>query len=335
MGHKVTVYSVLSDYDYSEYCRKTGVILKDLDMRIPVNKAGKGHRYNLFDKLLWHSLHKIAEWPDIEYKYRVADVLADERDIDLLITVAVPHQIHWGAALAKKKHGYFPKCWIADCGDPYMFNPFCKPMSYFASEERKWGELTDFITIPTEQSIGAYYPEFRNKIRIIPQGFDFTKTPVAEYKKTGIPTFAYAGILYPGLRDPFEFLDYLSSLDQNFKFILYTGSNVPERYKDALGNKLEIRRGYSRKDVISDLGRMDFLINISNKGSSCQVPSKLIDYALAKRPVLQIETNFRQEESFMQFLSGDYSAQMSLPDIEQFDIRKVARQFLDLANGKL
>ena len=178
-----------------------------------MNKQGDGFRYNTFDRIKYHLLNKVFDYPYMEYKYRVAEIFEKERDIDLLITIAAPHEIHFGAALAKKRQSdSFPKCWIADCGDPFMFNPYSKPAPWFMKEEKRWCRQVDFITVPTEQSQDAYYPEFRDKIRIIPQGFNFNKTPVAKYTGNTVPTFAYTGVFYPGLRDPFKFLEYLSTL---------------------------------------------------------------------------------------------------------------------------
>lgn len=330
-GHEVTVYAVTGDYDYSQYSKETGVIVKPIKMRIPVNIEGKGHRYNMFDKFLWHSLHRIAEWPLIELKYRVAEILAKDYDYDLLITIAVPHTIHWGAALAKTKNAdHFPKRWIADCGDPFMLNPFGKPMFYFAKEEKRWCRLADYIAVPTQQSIEGYYPEFKNKIKVIPQGFNQTKTPTAEYEPNLVPTFAYAGFFYPGKRDPYQFLEYLATLDTKFRCVFFIGSDISQKYHDMLGEKLIVKTGWKRKDIIYELGKMDFLINIPNKGSKVQVPSKLIDYAIAGRPVLNVETDFAQEKEFQAFLREDYSCQMVMPELSQYDIRTVAGQFLGL-----
>ncbi len=335
-GNEVTVYAVLDDYNYTNYVDKTKVKVKPIKMHYPVNREGKSHRYNFMDKIMWHSLHRIAEWPDIEYKYRVSEILSGDNNYDLLITIAVPHTIHWGAALAKKKYpDLFPKCWIADCGDPFMLNPFAKPMFYFAREEKRWCQLADFISVPSTQSIDGYYSEFKDKIRVIPQGFDFTKTPTAEFLANDIPTFAYAGIFYPGRRDPFQFLEYLSTLKDDFRCVFYIGRDLPAKYHELLGKRLVVKTGWQRKDIIFELGKMDFLINIPNKGSRVQIPSKLIDYAIAARPVLNIETDFAQEQSFQEFLHGDYSSQMILPDIAQYDIKNVAQQFLLLAGQKL
>lgn len=336
LGHDVTVFSVSESADYAAYKHKTQVEVRPIVMRFPTNKGGVEYRNNVLDKAMYHCLNKLTDYPSIEFKWRVTELLKKEKDIDLLITIAVPHEIHFGAAVARKKSpSTFPKCWIADCGDPFMFNPYMKPFFWFAREEKRWCRLCDYITVPTEQSVNGYYPEFRKKINVIPQGFDFDNSKIAEYQPNKIPTFAYAGRFYPGLRDPYQFLDYLLTLNTDFCCIFFIASDLPQKYKDTLGEKLIVNKNWKRKDIIYELSKMDFLINIPNKGTTVQVPSKLIDYALAKRPVLSVETDFAQQQQFHDFLQGNYTQQMVLPDLSKYDIKNVAQQFLSLASTKL
>lgn len=336
LGHDVTVYSVPEGADYAAYTQKTKVKVKPIFMRFPTNKGGADYRNNTIDKALYHVFNTLTDYPSIEFKWRTKDILEKENDFDLLITIAVPHEIHFGAGAAMEHHSSeLTKCWIADCGDPFMFNPYKKPFFWFAGEEKRWCRLVDYITVPTEQSINGYYPEFRSKIKVIPQGFNFDDINISEYEPNSVPTFAYTGRFYPGLRDPYQFLDYLMTLKDDFHCLFFVATDLPHKYTDALGEKLVVKKGWKRKDIIYELSKMDFLLNIPNKGSKVQVPSKLIDYALAKRPVLSIETDFAQQQQICEFLHGDYSSQMALPDLEMYNIKNVARQFLALAEAKL
>ena len=40
------------------------------------------------------------------------------------------------------------KRWIADCGDPFMLNPFNRPPSKFEHKEREWCAKVDAILVP-------------------------------------------------------------------------------------------------------------------------------------------------------------------------------------------
>ena len=73
---------------------------------------------------------------------------------------------------------------------------------------------------------------------------------------------------------------------------------------------------------------MDFLINFDNN-TTLNIPSKLIDYAILNRPVLNIDKSFTNED-LLAFLKRDYTKRMHLPDPEQYHIKSVAKLFLDL-----
>ncbi len=333
MGHDVTVCAVLGDYDYSEFERTTGVKVHPIKMHFSiVNSDGKS-RYNIFDKIAYHALHRWMEYPNIEFVWKVPALLKEIGHIDLLITIAYPHPIHWGAAWAKKKNPEtFPKKWISDCGDPFIGNGAGKrPPFYFERVERFWTKQTDFITIPIEEGRVGYLDCAQEKIRIIPQGFDFSTVRInRNFKYNDIPHFAYAGSIYPGLRDPSNFLKYLCSSEQPFIFTVYTNNKqFYAPFKEQLGDKLILNSYKPREELIYELSNQDFLINIQNP-NAVQSPSKLIDYFLSKRPILDITTSFNEQKDFKRFLKRDYNYRYVEIDVEQYNIINVAKQFLSL-----
>ena len=103
-------------------------------------------------------------------------------------------------------------------------------------------------------------------------------------------------------------------------------------FKEQLGEKINYGGSVSREQMIKKISQMDFLINIPNN-SGVQQPSKLIDYALSKRPILNISSDFTDEEKciFNEFMQGDYSHLLVVQDIEKFNIVNVANRFLELA----
>ena len=336
MGHNVTVYAHLGNYDYSEFEASTGVKVRAIKLSFPIGDSSDNYKLTFWDRVRIKLLRKFVEYPTIEFVWKVLPVIKREgANTDLLISIGFPYPIHWGCAWAKKRYpDIFPKCWISDCGDPYMGNAFEKPLPYFKYIEKWWGKSTDYITIPIEEGRDGYYPEVQDKIRIIPQGFDFEATPIARYVKNCIPTFVYAGNFYPGYRDVIEFLQYLSTLEYNFKFIIYTKSSVDNKLKKQLGGKLEVRPYIPRGEMVHILSTADFLINIRNK-SQIQSPSKLIDYAISKRPILSISTKFKEQAYFEEFIKGDYSHQTVVENIDAYRIENVASKFLDIANRHL
>lgn len=327
LGHDVTV--MLPDLDeeyYREYSLKTGITFKTLGKS--KFKIIKG--VSFFKRILSRLLLMIFEYPDVQLVWMINKILKNESGYDMLISIAVPHPIHWGVSAAIKKNMNLCKVWAADCGDPYMG---CKTdtfekLFHFKYIEKNWCKLTDFIVIPEASAKSGYYSDFHNKIQVIPQGFNLNEFELPAYKKNEIPTFAYAGALALHFRNPIPLLDFLCTLNINFKFVVYTESAIMLPYVEKLKGKLELRKYVPRKELLEVLSQMDFVINFENN-TSVQVPSKLIDYSIIKRPVISINKDF-DTKVFTKFLNADYTNSYILPDIKKYDIKLIANQFLNL-----
>lgn len=330
-GHDVTLYTVHGNMDYAQYEKETWVKMRDIQPCTPMSANDGKNRFGFFSRFLFHYFHSSLLYPEVELHFKVDSILQKEKDVDLLITIAYPHTIHSGAARSNKKHPMsFPKTWIADCGDPFFLSPFVNAPKYMEKYERKWCEMCDFISVPTEGSKDGYFPEYRDKIRVIPQGFDFSKTPVAEYKKNNVPTFVFCGSVYPGKRDVRSFMDFLLKWNKPFKFKLLMKSPLDAKYEVESNHQIEYITGKGRKEVVWECSKADFLINVTNPNST-QTPSKLIDYGISGRPVLNISNDFCEQVAFEEFCAGDYHQQLVLPDLEQYKIENVAKQFIELA----
>ena len=77
-------------------------------------------------------------------------------------------------------------------------------------------------------------------------------------------------------------------------------------YVAASNNRIELRKYIPRENLLYELSKMDFLLNINN-GTNVQTPSKLIDYALTQRPILSIDKGKLDTVLIEKFLQGDYS----------------------------
>jgi hypothetical protein len=334
-GHEVILYATLGNYDYSNFEKENSLKVKNIGKMwfAKLNSVGAGKKM-FFDKALGRIFNRLIEFPDIELMFRMPGILKIERKIDLLISVAMPHPIHWGCAMARSLNpNEFPQKWVADCGDPYMGNIFqkTKHLFYFKYLEKWFCKKANYITIPVKGAREGYYPEFHHKIKIVPQGFHFNSVDINNDRpKNSIPTFAYSGSFYKGFRDPSKFLEYLTTIQAPFKFIIYTRDQpLIEPYLSRLAAKIEVRPCVPRNELLKTLSTMDFLINIEN-GTSVQSPSKLIDYALTKRPILSFTSDAIPEANFLEFLQGDYTNQFIVQNIEQYRIENVAKSFLKL-----
>lgn len=341
MGHEVVLYGNLGKYDYTEFQKKTGITVKSLgrswfgNLNSDLPSAGeKKYTINkLINRILGKMLHPIIDFPYCEFYFQAKRVLRREKEADLLITIAVPYALHWAAAKNRQKKGTSQfKRWIADCGDPMMGNPMNNYYSLFlAPLEKYWCKHVDRIVVPVENAKSGYFPEFREKINVIPQGINFNEITLADYKPNDIPTFFYCGAVYIGKRDPSAFLEYLCGISQPFRFVVYSNSPLFSAYKERLGERLDIRPAIPRFELIKVMSSMDFLVNICNN-SSVQTPSKLIDYGLSKRPILNVSSEISNDEikAFESMLKGDYSQKVIVPNIEKYNSDVVAKQFLEL-----
>lgn len=328
LGHDVTVCIPQRDNDLSSFVSQYPIKIKTYKKKsLKVNG-----QIGLVQRIWNRVLAQFLEYPDSCIVKELTRSLKREVGYDLLLTIAMPHPIHWAVGKLYAKGHRIAKTWVADCGDPYMLcgtSQYKHPF-YFAKQERRWCRECDYIAVPVESAINAYYPEFREKIRVIPQAFDFDDVKLQEYVTNKVPTFAFSGNLIPKVRDPKPLLDYLCTLDKDFRFILYTSKqHLVNPYKAALGDKLEINGYIPRLELLEKLSEVDFLVNIEN-ASANQLPSKLIDYGLTKRPILSINPLSFDSSLVDDFMKGDYSRQLNIGDIEQYNIVNVANQFLSL-----
>lgn len=332
-GHDVIVYSLLGKYDYSLYEKEFGVKVKNLGYSTwgLMDSEEKVHP-TLFKRIIRKYLGKWMWLPDREIISWVKSAIAREGDIDCLITIARPHVIHYAASLADTRK---VKRWIADCGDPFTLNPLKNYPFYFSSYEHKWCRKCDFITVPFEGAKTGYFEQYHSKIRVIPQGFNFEEIVLKPYSQHKVPHFAYIGAVYNNGRNPEKFLQYLTTIQKPFEFHIYCSDGTWsffKKYADVIPEKIKHMGRKPRLELLSDLAAYDFVINFQNDSSS-QLPSKLIDYSLIKRPILNVSSEFLNSEkhSFEAFLEHNYSSQFIVENIDDYNIKNVANHFLELA----
>ena len=335
-GYKVTLYIPKNNKEHRAFEKEFGITIKDLGKQnykeVDIKKGSK--YFILFKRAIRRGLLQLFQYPNIEWMFKIKKALKNEKGYDLMISIAAPHPVHWGTVWARTKQNKIAKIWVADCGDPFMggTTDTFKQFFYFKYMEKYWNKKCDYISVPFDGAKDAYYKEFRHKIKVIPQGFNFDEVKLNNnvYKPNKTPTFAYAGGFIPGARDPKKFIKYLLSLNIDFKFIVYTRTlNMIQPYLDLAEGKIEIRDYIPRTQLIQELSKMDFIVNFKN-GVSTQLPSKLIDYYLTKRPVLSLDSYGFEKETVNQFLKGNYSHQFVYNNPEQYKIENVCQQFLEL-----
>lgn len=339
-GHDVTLYTFKDDAYHVPIEKEFGVKIKDLGKRkfkyVELKNTGKISF--LFRRVLRRMLLVAFEYPDIEIMFKVKKALKHESGYDLMVSIAVPHPVHWGVAWARTKEHPIAKVWAADCGDPYMGtgkqDTFKKPF-YFKYLEKSFCSKADYITLPNINMKVNYYQEFWPRIREITQGFKFDEVQLEKQPVNNpVPTFAFAGVFMRSVRNPVPLIEYLVSTGREFKFVVYSKSaDLILPFKEVLKDKLEIREYVPRLALLKELSKMDFLLNIGYDPAQ-QLPSKLIDYYLTGRPILMLREGVLDKTMVDEFLDGNYNKAFKSYNLDQYKIENVCRLFLNLAGNE-
>jgi hypothetical protein len=335
-GNDVYLYIPFKGNNYDEFSKEYNVKIYDIGNN-PLSEIIIPNRgiINIINRILRRILLILFEYPDIGLSYKVYKSLKKLNGFDLLISIAYPYPIHWGVALVKSFNNNISKKWIADCGDPYYFDPteIYKKLFYFKYIEKWFFRKVDFISLPKIQMKKNYFEEFHDKIVEIPQGFSFDSIRLSKYEKNSVIKFAFAGTFYPKSRDPRKLIEFLLSLNSDFKFYIFTNSF--ELVNDDIIRKdkrIIFKEFIPRDQLIFELSKMDFLVNF-NYDPINQSPSKLIDYSLTQRPILNVQQEI-DEKIILEFLEYNFSNSFVIDDINKYDIKNIANKFIVLIDAK-
>ena len=257
---------------------------------------------------------------------------------DAVLSISYPAAVHLAVSRAMRRNAALRSAvTIAEFSDPPFRGDVARTVfpAYFLYLKR-WARQFDYFTIPVEKALPCYTPYIdRDRVRIIPQGFDLSTVRRLPYTPHAKPVFAYAGRFYERIRDPKFFFDFLATLDTDFRFDLYGNYLDPcfrEMIREAQGRvtgEIALHDPLPREKLIERLSQADFVVNFDNATSNA-TPSKLIDYAMSGRPILSFNERTFDPEGFRAALSGDYSAQVKGIDLSQYDIRRIADRFEEL-----
>jgi glycosyltransferase involved in cell wall biosynthesis len=345
-GHKVEVFLLtrIQGFDYEQ-------LSKELDIKITLFPL---YTRELGAQNVFQQTNPILRWVHWGYRWlleyflagnlfaystRIAEHLKQTmKEKDMVIALSTPFMNLYG--LAKYVH-QLPNntekktVYIADSGDPFYYSQQTKRALYFKWIEKWVYRHFDYLSIPTSDAIPAYAPLIPiEKIKIIPQAFNMRDVHLAPTPTDNIPTFAYAGVFYQDIRNPEFLFKHLCTLTEDFRFHVYLRHRDPHitsilnKYQQQLGEKLIIHYSVERTELLYRLSECHFLINISNT-TSTQLPSKLIDYGITRRPVYSFDKQSFKPQVFDAFMHSDYTHAMIL-DTRPYNIEVVTKQFLDL-----
>lgn len=258
-----------------------------------------------------------------------------------IISIALPFSSHIGVYLGLIKNKNITDNLILEYGDPFYYNKSFNLAYYFKIIENFILKRANYVVLPIETAIESFKKyKIDEKIKIIPQGFKLNEYKLLLYKKNEIPIFIYAGIFYEKIRNPINILKTLNEIEKNFKFIIYSnkesikkmniGQEILKEIEKSNG-KILLQDSIPREKCIKEMSKADFLLNISNINHD-QAPSKLIDYSIAKRPILSVTQDSFNKDIFLEFLNGNYRHQ-TIVDLKKYDIEIIGRQYKKLIDN--
>lgn len=341
-GHHVTVINLrtVDGFNYDEYAKKHNLKIINLGIfnenRLE-QKAARKKSNSWWERKKRFLIEYLFNGYLFSYGPRIAKKLNCLKSSDMVIALSTPFPCHYGFYKYVKKNGRDFVA-ILDSGDPF-YNSHQTPRAFwFKYLAKEVYRNCDFLTIPTENAISLYTPLIsKEKIKVIPQGFNMRNLKVYSGNRTAPVKFAYAGVFYWDIRNPEFIFKVLENIQVDYEFYIFM------RYKDArLDDVLEkypnVRRHIKMQfrvphdELIYELSKMHFLLNIENL-SNTQMPSKLIDYGIVKRPILSCNENNFEESKLLRFLNGDYRGSYEV-NVDEYNIEVIASKFLDLYRYK-
>ena len=345
--HDVTValLRTIAHHSYEQYTQKYNVKFQKLNI---YKQVGGSRIFSNNYRFHWQAvLYKVYRYL-LEYfmdgslfinAKKIAKRISIRNDVDFVISLSTPFMNHLAIANYRKAFPHSNTIFVADSGDPFYRSQQTSRAPYFFYIEKYIYRAFDYLAVPSSKSIPAYIGMIDpSKLRVIPQGFNLSMVKLNEYTPSQIMNFAFCGVFYDDIRNPQFLLEYLLKVDSKYFFHIFLRHEDPvvskmlAPYVSQMKNKIKIYYGVNRDDLLLTLSTMDFLINIDNL-TTTQVPSKLIDYAIVKRPILSFNVNTFSSEKFNRFLERDYTDSLVI-DVTPYDIKNVAAQFIDLTKPK-
>ena len=278
--------------------------------------------------IFWKNLY----WPDYACTWigsasvKALELCSTEH-YSAIISVSDPFSAH--LAGRRVKSDYPQITWLVDIGDPFCFrddipvNNLKLYKSLNVKAEHQIFNEADSISVtcqPTADKYAELFPEFENKIEVIPPLLSITPGQ----KKSGLffPSgsslrILYIGTLYRSIRSP-EFLLKLfvnliqqnpsSNIELHFVGAINKCEDLFEQYRQMIGNQIFLHGQVDRDSAICAMEEADILVNIGN-ANRYQLPSKIVEYASLGKPILNLSTI--DGDSSQEFLK-DYEAILDL-----------------------
>ncbi|MBK9337750.1 MAG: glycosyltransferase [Lewinellaceae bacterium] len=250
------------------------------------------------DACLWYFLAR-----------RKVRTLLAAQPFDALVSVSLPFTGHLVGMYARRCSPGVR--WLADIGDPFTIQaqPLNNAFLYAHISrrlERTVLENADAVVVTNSGAVRAYREQFGDvtaRIGVVPPVWEQSK-PQPFSVREGL-NLGYFGALYTPVRTPDAFLGLLNKTIAARPELLgllqvhFFGEVFPEFFEKlnrAPGVQMHGLR--ARAEVQAAMRQMDVLVNIGNT-TEYQLPSKVVDYLAAGKPVLHL--SYTEHDPFLDF----------------------------------
>lgn len=262
-----------------------------------------------FFRALWRVAPPIKRLPDEKWVWigaatRAALKLAAEQPFAALVSFAQPWSDHLIGMRVRRATG-LP--WVAHFSDPWVVSPYLNGRAW---QRRIWRRMEAavvehasalvFVNSQTAERTMERYPDsLRAKVHVVPHGVDAAEAIASIPRVQGAAlTIVYTGRFYEGIRTPEPLLRALSRLAEQRPLarqlrVEFVGTVVPayRRLASVLGldEIVQFSGRLSYADSARRAAAADVLLVIDAPADdNLFLPSKLIDYLPAGRPILAL-----------------------------------------------
>lgn len=207
-------------------------------------------------------------------------------------------------------------------GDPFSSRTLASPNNRFLYKSLNFRTESEILahcsalsvtTVGTANQYASLFPNLESKTQVIGPLLSAPKVELREARvgySTAAKKLVYVGTLYPELRSPdylLRLLEHLIRMPEfnNLEMHFYGGcagsDSLFGNYTTLIGKNVVAHGIVPREQALMAMQEADVLVNIGNQ-TPVQLPSKLVEYIWAGRPILNIASH--ESDSAAAYLDG-------------------------------
>jgi hypothetical protein len=280
-------------------------------IRVPVTKSGLSSLIDGFSfrfaPSIWNRRNlvpdKYDKWADAVLTEAIKYIKDNNFRPDVIVTFAQPFTDHL-IGMELKSRLKLP--WLAHFSDPWVDNPFAafddRSRRSNLEMERSVAETADMLVFTSSETVDLFYKkypaELKKKARVLPQCYDLELFGTRKQPTSPKLTIRYLGNFY-GRRTPRPLIsgvaDIYSRKPESLKNVSFEliglgdAEEVKELTRELPDGLIVARPSVNYRESLDLMAEADGLLIIDAPAeTSVFLPSKLIDYIGAARPVFGI-----------------------------------------------